>query len=180
MSDAQTCGDNGEAGKVRGHAAIIDVLLVIDTVTLLADHPEAVDQPVSIDGYACYHLSSEKGALNGTSANDWSLDVRPGERLRLRWTPLAMRGEHAALLQLSLADEATLGHPDIHVEENAVRYAPQAGKPEEPVAREAPDVFWQADVVASGTATLSVEATVMDRDAAVLGRFAWTVQIVVP
>ena len=183
MSDAQTCGnkdDGGEAGKAGGSAAIIDVLLVIDTVTLLDDHPEAADRPVSVDEPACYRLSPNNGALSGTSGDDWSLDVHPGERLRLRWTPLAMRGEHAVLLQLALTDEATLSHSGMHVEENAVRYAPQAGKPEEAVAREAPDAFWQADVVAGGTAELSVEATVMDRDAAVLGCFAWTLRIVVP
>ncbi|AJP57664.1 hypothetical protein UC34_13010 [Pandoraea vervacti] len=176
MSDPSTCGALHDESAAN-------VLLAIDTATLL-DHPH--DSPVgdaqttAVDGSACFCLSSGADALAGVNTTTWSLDVRPGARLRLRWTPLAMRGEHAVLLHLSLADEAVLGNLQLHVDDNAVRYAPQPGTPGDAVARPAPDAFWQAQVVASGKATLTVEAIVTDRDATLLGRFGWTVRIAVP
>ncbi|AVF40985.1 AidA/PixA family protein [Pandoraea apista] len=174
MSDARTdCASNDSR-------AIADVLLVIDTMTLLDRHPDAADAPVAIEGEGCYGLASGKQALEGVSAAPWPVDVRPGDSLRFRWTPLAMRGEHAVLLQLAVADESTLADLKMHVHEHAMRYAPQAAAPQEPIAREAPDAFWQADVVASGAAHLSVEAIVTDRDANVLARFRWSLPVVVP
>ncbi|MFJ2991381.1 AidA/PixA family protein [Pandoraea sp. NPDC087047] len=180
MSDAKTCGNGGNGGDSGNAGTIADVLLVIDTVTLLDKHPEAATEPVDVDGAECFALAPRGDALTGLSASSWQIDVRPGAQLRLRWTPLAMRGEHALLLQLSLDGETTLGKLQLHVEEHAVRYAPQAGTPEEAVAHEAPDAFWQAAVVGSGTAEVSVDALVTDRDANVLGRLRWPLRIIVP
>lgn len=174
MSDAHTSDAGGE------RPAIVDVLLVIDTVTLLDRHPEAADNPVTVDGDGCYGLAPDANALDGVNAAPWPVDVHAGDRLRLRWTPLAMRGEHAVLLQLSLADASSLSGLQLHVHEHATRYAPQPGDPQVSVAREAPDAFWQADVVASGTAQVDVEAIVTDRDANVLARLRWPLRVVVP
>lgn len=174
MSDANTSDGNGD------RRAIADVLLVIDTVTLLDRHPDAVDAPVSVDADCCYGLAADSAALTGVNAAQWRIDVRTGDRLRLRWTPLAMRGEHAVMLQLSLDDEITLSGLRLHWHEHATRYAPQASSPQTAVARDAPDAFWQADVVGSGTAALAIEAIVTDRDANVLGRFRWPMRVVVP
>ena len=174
MSDARTPNGGSHTG------ATADVLLVIDTMTLLDQHPDAADAPVDIESDGCYGLAPDKQALHGVSAAPWPVDVRPGDCLRIRWTPLAMRGEHAVLLQLSLDDEATLGGLQIQVHEHAPRYAPQSGEPQAPVAREAPDAFWQADVVASGKVNVRVEAIVTDRDANVLARLRWSLPVVVP
>lgn len=173
MSDARTHGATHDAH------AITDVLLVIDTVTLLDRHPDAAHTPVDIESNGYYGLAPDKQALEGVSAAPWPIDVRPGDCLRVRWTPLAMRGEHAVLLQLALDDESTLAGLQLHVHEHAQRYAPQSDAPQEPVAREAPDAFWQADVVASGTANVNVEAIVTDRDANVLARLRWSLPVVV-
>ncbi|WP_242561102.1 MULTISPECIES: AidA/PixA family protein [Pandoraea] len=181
MSDAQTCG-TGDGGGALVSAAVTDVLLVIDTATLLDKAAGPTSSPVAVDGDDCYRLSPGHDTLDGdreTHAAGWRIDARPGERIRIRWTALAMRGEHAVLLQLALADDATLGNLQLHVEDSAVRYAPRSDKPEEAVARQAPDAYWQADVVASGEAETSVEATVTDRDANVLGRFTWSMRIAV-
>ncbi|AKM32369.1 hypothetical protein AB870_23120 [Pandoraea faecigallinarum] len=187
MSDAPTRG-----GPRDESTAVTDALLVIDTVTLLDSPADSSHSPDSsrscvhadrtshVGGDACYCLAPGAQALRGVRASTWTIDVPVGERLRLRWTPLAMRGEHAVLLELSLTDEAVLGDLRLHVEDHAVRYAPQPGKPQEAVAREAPDAYWQADVVASGTADLGIDAIVTDRDATVLARFGWTLRIVVP
>ncbi|VVE13362.1 AidA/PixA family protein [Pandoraea terrigena] len=172
MSDAHS--SDGE------RRAIADVLLVIDSATLLDRHPQATDAPVSVDADRCYGLAPDSAALDGVNAAQWRVDAHAGDRLRLRWTPLAIRGEHAVLLELSLDDERTLSGLQLHVHEHATRYAPQSGSFETPVAREAPDAFWQADVVGSGTAALTIEAIVTDRDANVLGRFRWPMRIVVP
>ncbi|MDR3400548.1 MAG: AidA/PixA family protein [Pandoraea sp.] len=174
MSEART----SDTGSATGATA--DVLLVIDTVTLLDRHPDAADNPVDIESDGCYGLAPDSQALDGVSAAPWPIDVRTGDRVRLRWTPLAMRGEHAVLLELSLTDETVLGGLRMHVHEHAPRYAPQSGSPEQPVAREAPDAFWQADVIASGTAEVDVVAIVTDRDASVLARFRWSLPVVVP
>ncbi|VVD79904.1 inclusion body protein [Pandoraea capi] len=182
MSDAQNCGNGGGEDGARDSAAITDVLLVIDTATLLDKAAGQSPSPVSVDGTDCYRLSPGHDTLDGSSgthAATWRIDARPGERIRMRWTALAMRGEQAVLLQLALADDAMLGNLQLHVEDNAVRYAPRYDKPEEAVARQAPDAYWQADVVASGEAETSVEATVTDRDANVLGRFTWSMRIAV-
>jgi hypothetical protein len=174
MSDARTTDVGSDTGTIA------DILLVIDTMTLLDRHPDAADAPVDIESDGCFGLAPGSRALEGVSAAPWPVEVRPGDSLRLRWTPLAMRGEHAVLLQLSLDDEATLGGLAMHVHEHATHYAPQPGSPQAPVAREAPDAFWQADVVASGTAQVNVEAMVTDRDANVLARFRWSLPVVVP
>ena len=78
MSDANTSDGNA----VR--RAIADVLLVIDTVTLLDRHPDAVDAPVSVDADCCYGLAADSAALTGVNAAQWRIDVRTGDRLRLR------------------------------------------------------------------------------------------------
>ena len=174
MSDART-RDAGSDTR-----AIVDVLLIIDTVALLDRHPNAADATMDIESDACYGLAPGSRALEGVSAAPWPVDVHPGDSLRLRWTPLAMRGEHAVLLQLCADDESTLSGLQMQIHEHAPRYAPQSGAAQQPVAREAPDVFWQADVVASGTAKVNVEAIVTDRDANVLGRFRWSLPVVVP
>ncbi|VVD67339.1 inclusion body protein [Pandoraea aquatica] len=177
MSEAKPCGDTGDDAR---SAAGTDVLLVVDTVTLLDRASVSDGKPQSAPDDAYYALAPNAEALSGTHGAKWVIDAQPGTRLKLRWTPLAMRGEHAALLQFVLADEATLGRASLHVESHASRYAPQSGKPEEPVAREAPDAYWAAEVIARGTADVNVEATVTDRDANVLGRFILSLQIVVP
>lgn len=174
MSDARTSSAGSET------RAFADVLLVIDAVMLLDRYPDAAHNPVDIEGDGCYGLAPDSEALHGVCAAPWLIDVRAGDRLRLRWTSLAMRGEHAVLLQLSVDDESTLGGLEMHVDEHATRYAPQSGAPQAPVAREAPDAFWQADVVASGTAGLNVEAIVTDRDANILARFRWPLPVVIP
>ncbi|VVE34906.1 inclusion body protein [Pandoraea eparura] len=180
MSDAHTSDGDGE------RRAIIDILLVIDTVTLLDRHPDAADAakatdvPVSVDAHDCYGLAPDSAALDGVNAAPWRVAVRTGDGLRLRWTPLAMRGEHAVLLQLSLNDETTLSGLQLHLREHATRYAPQSGSLQTPVTRDAPDAFWQADVVGSGTAALTIDAIVTDRDANVLGRLRWPMRLVVP
>ncbi|VVD98692.1 AidA/PixA family protein [Pandoraea cepalis] len=174
MSDATPSDGDGAC------RAIADVLLVIDTVTLLDQHPEATDAPVGVDADCCYGLAADSAALTGVNAAQWRIAVRPGDRLRLRWTPLAMRGEHAVMLQLCLDDETTLSGLQLHCLTHATRYAPQSGSPQVAVARDAPDAFWQADVAGSGTAALTIEAIVTDRDANVLGRFRWSMRVVVP
>lgn len=174
MSDVHTSDGDGE------RRAIADVLLVIDTVTLLDRHPDAVETTVSVDADGCYGLAPDSAALDGVNAPQWRVGVRAGDGLRLRWTPLAMRGEHAVLLQLSVDDETTLSGLQLHLHEHATRYAPQSGSLETPVARDAPDAFWQADVVGSGTAALTIDAMVTDRDANVLGRFRWPMRLIVP
>ncbi|ODP33429.1 AidA/PixA family protein [Pandoraea sp. ISTKB] len=182
MSDAQNCGNGGEEDGARDSAAITDVLLVIDTATLLDKAAGQSPSPVSVDGTDCYRLSPGRDTLDGshgTPPASWPVDARTGSQLRIRWTALAMRGEHAVLLQLALADDAALGNLQLHVEDNAVRYAPRSDKPEEAVARQAPDAYWQAEVIASGEAEMRVEATVTDRDANVLGRFTWPLRIAV-
>ncbi|VVD61862.1 AidA/PixA family protein [Pandoraea anhela] len=182
MSDAQTCGTRGDGEAAADRVTVIDVLLAIDTATLL-DKTDGHTPSATVDGSDCYRLSPGRDALSGESGTGgarWCIDVRPGQRLRIRWTPLAMRGEHAVLLQLALADETTLHHLRLHVEDKAVRYAPGTDTPTSPVAREATDAFWQADVVASGDAELTAEAIVTDREANVLGRFSWSFRMAVP
>ncbi|WP_353189228.1 AidA/PixA family protein [Pandoraea pnomenusa] len=157
-----------------------DVLIVIDTVTLLDAHSGAADAAVDVDGSGYYAVAPGGEALEGVSGAPWRIDVSPGDCVRLRWTPLAMRGEHAVLLLLSLTDDAPLSALQQHVNTDATRYVPQSAAPEQPVPRPALDAYWQADVVASGSTSLQVEATVTDRDAAVIGRFRWLLPIVVP
>ncbi|AJC17025.1 AidA/PixA family protein [Pandoraea sputorum] len=177
MSEAKPCGDTGVDTR---SAACTDVLLVVDTVTLLdrAAGTEGPPQPVTGDAY--YALAPNADALTGVNGAKWVIEAQPGSRLKLRWTPLAMRGEHAALLQFELADETTLGRSSLHVDNHATRFAPQSAMPEAPVSREAPDAYWETEVIASGTAAVKVDATVTDRDANILGRFTWSLQIVVP
>lgn len=157
----------------------VDVLLVIDIDTLLDRYPDAANAPVQVDRDSCFGLASGREALTVVNTEAWRIAARPGQRLRIRWTPLAMRGEHQILLQLAAADEATLGALKLHVDADAVRHVPQSGAPEHPVARTAVDAYWQADVVASGTTQVNVEAVATDRDAAVLARFRWPLRIVV-
>ncbi|ANJ87138.1 AidA/PixA family protein [Pandoraea oxalativorans] len=177
MSEAKPCGNTGNEAR---SAASTDVLLVVDTVTLLERASGGDEKPQPAPDTAYYALAPNADALAGVNGAKWVIHARPGTRLKLRWTPLAMRGEHAALLQFALLDETTLGRPSLHVESHATRYAPQSGKLDEPVPREAPDAYWETEVIASGMADVNVDATVTDRDANVLGRFTWSLQIVVP
>ncbi|APD13500.1 AidA/PixA family protein [Pandoraea pulmonicola] len=176
MAHAHTCGAQ------PGSAPAVDILLALDTMTWLDRHPhgDPASTPVDVEPDACYGLASGSGPeapLRAGKAAHVHVDARPGARLRLRWTPLALRGEHAVLLQLSLGDDATLADLQLHIDEHATRYAPQAGTPERPASRQAPDAFWQADVVAPGTVSVDAEATVTDRDAQVIARFRWPLRI---
>ncbi|UIF88985.1 AidA/PixA family protein [Cupriavidus sp. UYPR2.512] len=176
MSDRQACKSSGQTGTDD----ITDVLLVVDTVTLLKRCPDAGDDPANptpVDGDCCYGIASGIGQLQGINEGQLCIEAPIGACLRLRWAPLAMRAEYAVLLSLELSDEQTFGHARLIVDEQATSYVPQSATPMQPARRSASDYFWQIDVKACGTVEATINALVTDRDARILGSFQWPLHL---
>lgn len=160
----------------------IDLLLVIDTVTLLERHPATNEEsaPASVDSSFCYCFAPGKKQI--VASNDGTLAVKapPGTDLRLRWSPLSLRGERIILLDISLSDNEILGPIAQHVDERASLFMPQlnsSGTMDEPAKRTAPDIFWKTKMIAPGAVDARINARIMGRDAHVLGNFFWDLRL---
>ncbi|VVD65359.1 hypothetical protein PMO31116_00317 [Pandoraea morbifera] len=167
MSDAQT----------PDARTVTDVLLVIDTVTLLARHAHAAPAQRHAEPGEWFTLAPGQVEPDAARMAPWRIDATPGNRVRLRWTPLAMQGEHAVLLDLSPTDTTVFGEWHLHMHADSPRHAPSMGDPEHPALRAAPDVYWQAEVERAGSTELSVELTITDRDANVLRQLQRSLRI---
>lgn len=164
MSEARTSGDCESS-----ESSAAEVFLVIDTAALLAGEPEAS---------CCYALYT--GLDSRLTSNDGQvhLNTSPGDLISIRWSSTAVRGEQAVLLALQLPDDDVLTNLALTANPDATFYMPQMDHPGEPVPRTTLDAVWQAEVVTEGSVNVQVEATVTDRDAQVLGTFAWPLRIV--
>lgn len=158
---------------------VIDVLLVIDTVTLLARQTHAAPAQRHAEPGGWFTLAPGQVEPDAARMPPWRIDAAPGNRVRLRWTPLAMQGEHAVLLDLSPTDTAVFGEWHLHMHADSPRHAPSMGDPEHPALRAAPDVYWQAEVERAGSTELSVGLTITDRGANVLSRLRRPLRIAV-
>lgn len=158
---------------------VIDVLLVIDTVTLLARQTHAAPSQRHAEPGGWFTLAPGQVEPDAARMPPWRIDAAPGNCVRLRWTPLAMQGEHAVLLNLSPTDTAVFGEWHLHMHADSPRHAPSMGAPEHPALRAAPDVYWQAEVERAGSTELSVGLTITDRGANILSRLRRPLRIAV-
>lgn len=158
---------------------VIDVLLVIDTVTLLARQTHTAPSQRHAEPGGWFTLAPGQVEPDAARMPPWRIDAAPGNCVRLRWTPLAMQGEHAVLLDLSPTDTAVFGEWHLHMHADSPRHAPSMGAPEHPALRAAPDVYWQAEVERAGSTELSVGLTITDRGANILSRLRRPLRIAV-
>ncbi|VVE11993.1 hypothetical protein PIN31009_02679 [Pandoraea iniqua] len=154
----------------EANAAGTNVLLVIDTGALLAGESEPA---------CCYALCTGMDSLLTSNDGQLHLNAAAGEQVHVRWSPTAVRGEHAVLLDLQLANEDVLTNLTLQTNPAATVQVPQMGEPGECEARPAHDAFWQLDVAAEGNVELKLKAIVTDRDAEIAGTFEWPLSIVV-
>ncbi|MGC7402859.1 AidA/PixA family protein [Pandoraea pneumonica] len=148
----------------------VSVLLVIDTAALLAGESEAT---------CCYALCTGMDSLLTRNDGQLHLNALPGEQVRVRWSPTALRGEQAVLLTLQLASDDVLTNLTLQTNPDATVRVPQMEDPATLDEQPAHDAFWQLDVAAEGSVELTLQAIVTDRDAGVVGTFDWPLSLVV-
>lgn len=154
----------------EANAAGASVLLVIDTAALLAGESEPT---------CCYALCTGMDSLLTRNDGQLHLNALPGEQVRVRWSPTAVRGEQAVLLNLQLPSDDVLANLTQQSNPEATVRVPQMENPATLDEQPAHDAFWQLDVAAEGSVELTLQAIVTDRDAGVVGTFEWPLSLVV-
>lgn len=159
----------------------VAALLIIDVVTPLSrrhDGNFSPEAPAFVDNIHIYVLTARDGEPLG--ANDARLDLtaEPGDHVRIRAIPLALRGEHSVLLDgITHADAEVLSPFDLVLRGALTVATPNADNLLEPGGQSIDDYFWQSQVLAPGIAACTLEFVVWDKSSAVCGYFQCHLQI---
>src|ERR1700733_3613287 len=77
-----------------------DILIIIDTATLLSFHPDAslsADTPTHIDDAFIYVMNTRDGRLLGRNDGHFDLVATVDDAIHIRENAVALRGEHSVL-----------------------------------------------------------------------------------
>lgn len=174
MSNDKTAGEQSASG-CRG-----DVLLVVDSATLLERYPDAslsADAPTPIDGNLIYILAGNNVGEMGRNDSRLELALSPGKSMHVRGITLALGGEQGLVLyRITLPDASVLTPPKLVVHNGVT--VPTPGPPDSLRADCLPadDHFWEARLVAPDTVTCDLSFMVLDRSCKSQGCFLWRLE----
>ncbi len=101
-----------------------------------------------------------------------------GALVRIRAATPSLLTEHAVLVtSLQLSGARALSDPQPVVNSHAEALVPQLGEQPHPARHRATDAFWQMQVLAHEPVEARIDATLLDREANVLGCFRWQLAI---
>lgn len=154
---------------------VVDVMLIFDAVTLLSRNPEASRTPAAptpADPDCCYAFAPATDTLTAPTAGRLRMRAPLGALVRIRATTPSLLAEHAVLVtSLQLSGGPALSDPQPVVNPQAEAFVPQLSEQSHPVRHHQTDAFWQTQVLAHQPVEARIDATVLDREANVLGCF---------
>ncbi|MGD7313977.1 AidA/PixA family protein, partial [Ralstonia pseudosolanacearum] len=160
---------------------VVDVMLIFDAVTLLSSHPEASrtpDAPTPVGAQCCYAFAPGAGAPTAPNSGRLTVCAPIGALVRIRAATPSLLTEHAVLVtSLQLSGARALSDPQPVVNSHAEALVPQLGEQPHPARHRATDAFWQMQVLAHEPVEARIDATLLDREANVLGCFRWQLAI---
>jgi hypothetical protein len=154
---------------------IIDLILVVDAETLLADYPAGTSQqPVSVDRPSIFLMVRQANTVFGQASKELKVRARTGDILRWRAASLSLNCD----LTVALYDFFTLRGANLFsaaddMVATVAEPLPDPADPLHPRTQTVKNVFWQATLLEPGNATYAFRFMLLDRDCKPQGYYSW-------
>ena len=155
--------------------SIIDVLIVIDADTLIADYPGGTPaNPMSVDQKLIYMMVRQDNGVFGEGTKELKIRAQTEDQLRWRETTTTLNSVYFGLMYkfFTLRGSELLSAPEALVA-TVKTPLPDPDNPLVPRTQEIKSYFWAATILQPGKTTYAFQFAILDRHNNPLGYYTW-------
>lgn len=166
-------------------SATIEVLVVFDAATILADNPnpsQDAGSPTPADGQYIFMITDQANAGSGQAGNELNVLAQTGDTIRWREATLAPTDYEALLYAFTMEQNPQAGQQPggpslistpVPILISVTEPFPDPGNPSVPQMQRLNDYFWNCTVENPGSVTYQFSFMLVDRNGNVKGYFTW-------
>jgi|SRR5207253_4211530 len=158
-----------------------NVLLIVDTETLLSRYPQPSlepDNPTLIDDGFIFFAGSTQAEKTVKNDSLITLTATNGNTFRIRGRTVSLRAEHSVVFyDIAVGDAGVLSPQQLIVHSDLTLPAPNPEDPTQPVSQEADDHYWQCKQLACGVEKCELSFMVVNPSCEAVGYFSWMVEV---
>lgn len=155
---------------------IINVLIVFDAETILANYPGSTDSnnPRGVDDSLIYMITRKGSALSGNAGGELNISAEVNDTIRWRETTISLDSSYSVILYKFEATQGGQLISDPVPRESTVTVPlPDPNNPLVPKKQTISDYHWTTDILDIGNVTYRFYFMVLDRDGNPQGYYYW-------
>ncbi|UVM49209.1 MULTISPECIES: inclusion body family protein [unclassified Pseudomonas] len=156
---------------------VTDVLVSIDTETILKNYPNISKNPhtpTTIDFRHVYMVTNQNNVVSGQAGGELDLKAQVGDLIRWREASLSLGFEQAVIFYKFIGN---VGNELISTptprKATASFAVPNTSNPSVPSCQKVDNHYWSSETLACGRVTYHFNFLIVDRDCQIIGCCAW-------
>ncbi|MEB0048200.1 MULTISPECIES: inclusion body family protein [unclassified Pseudomonas] len=157
---------------------VTDVLVSIDTETILKNYPDISKNPAAptlIDFKHVYMVTHNNHVISGQAGDELDLKADVGDLIRWRETSVSQSFETAVIFYKFVGHQGNhLISPPSPRRATACIAVPNVSNPSEPSCQKIDNHYWCSETLSSGQVTYQFHFLIVDRDCKIAGCCSWS------
>lgn len=156
---------------------VTDVLVSIDTETILKNYPNISKNPATptmIDVNHVYMVTNQNNVVSGQAGGELNLRAQVGDLIRWRETSLSQSFETAVIFYKFIGN---VGNELISTptprKATACVAVPNPSNPSVPSCQKVDNHYWSSETLSTGSVTYHFNFLIVDRDCKIVGCCSW-------
>ncbi|VVP51240.1 inclusion body family protein [Pseudomonas fluorescens] len=156
---------------------VTDVLVTIDTETILKNYPNISKNPAAptlIDVKHVYMVTNQDNVVSGQAGGELNLKAQVGDLIRWRETSLSQGFETAVVFYQFIANagKELISTPTPR-KATACIAIPNTSNPSVPSCQKVDNYYWSSETLSTGSVTYHFNFLIVDRECKIVGCCSW-------